>query len=80
MTLHHHHVPHVATQWYVYGQHLLSSSMAVASTQQEDNCTNSVAHLTVKIQTQKLDETDKFIDKAALVSITDSTGRITYEN
>ena len=37
MTLHHHHVPRVVTQWYVYGQHLLSSSMAVASTQQEDN-------------------------------------------
>ena len=34
----------------------------------------------IKIQTKKLDETDKFIDKAAIVSITDSKGRITYVN
>jgi len=33
-----------------------------------------------KIQDKKLDETDKFIDKAAIVSITDAKGRITYVN
>jgi PAS domain S-box-containing protein len=31
-------------------------------------------------QTKKLDETDKFIDKAAIISITDRKGRITYVN
>lgn len=33
-----------------------------------------------KVQVKKLDETDKFIDKAAIVSITDEKGRITYVN
>ena len=33
-----------------------------------------------KLQEKKLDETDKFIDKAAIVSITDKKGRITYVN
>jgi len=31
-------------------------------------------------QTKKLDETDKFIDKAAIISVTDRKGRITYVN
>jgi len=31
-------------------------------------------------QVKKLDETDKFIDKAAIISITDRKGRITYVN
>jgi PAS domain S-box-containing protein len=32
------------------------------------------------IQTKKLNDTDKFIDKAAIISITDEKGRITYVN
>ena len=32
------------------------------------------------IKAKQLDEADKFIDKAAIVSITDSKGRITYVN
>jgi PAS domain S-box-containing protein len=32
------------------------------------------------VQTKKLDETDKFIDKAAIISITDNKGKITYVN
>jgi len=32
------------------------------------------------VQTKKLDETDKFIDKAAIISIADSKGKITYVN
>jgi PAS domain S-box-containing protein len=31
-------------------------------------------------QVKKLDETDKFIDKAAIISVTDRKGRITYVN
>jgi PAS domain-containing protein len=31
-------------------------------------------------QTKKLNDTDKFIDKAAIISITDEKGRITYVN
>jgi PAS domain S-box-containing protein len=34
----------------------------------------------LNIKAKQLDETDKFIDKAAIVSITDSKGRITYVN
>jgi PAS domain S-box-containing protein len=32
------------------------------------------------IQTKKLNDTDKFIDKAAIISVTDRKGRITYVN
>jgi len=32
------------------------------------------------VQTKKLDEADKFIDKAAIISIADSKGKITYVN
>jgi PAS domain S-box-containing protein len=33
-----------------------------------------------KAQTKKLNDTDKFIDKAAIISVTDRKGRITYVN
>ena len=32
------------------------------------------------VQSKKLDEADKFIDKAAIISIADSKGKITYVN
>lgn len=41
---------------------------------------SKIIHEKSKIQDKKLDETDKFIDKAAIVSITDAKGRITYVN
>ena len=39
-----------------------------------------IIHEMSKVQVKKLDETDKFIDKAAIVSVTDRYGKITYVN